>query len=186
MRGLDKFFPQCTRTSVRAFLAQRLCDRDGFDSLTLRHGQTSSRECKTGLPQRFWNKIKQLFGSWKTAKARRSAFPSQTRSYKGILLATLLRRLRWSSASTASSLSGRRLLNVPLRVPGHDNAQRSTCRRVAHMDVVIVVVLCSREAVCFACQACLDSQLKHLPAAPRAPPQSANRQPRGHVVPHTA
>jgi hypothetical protein len=29
LRGLDEFFPECTWTSVRAFLAQRLCDRDG-------------------------------------------------------------------------------------------------------------------------------------------------------------
>jgi hypothetical protein len=29
LRGLDKVFAECTWTSVRAFLAQRLCDRDG-------------------------------------------------------------------------------------------------------------------------------------------------------------
>jgi hypothetical protein len=29
LRGLDEFFPEWTWTSVRAFLAQRLCDRDG-------------------------------------------------------------------------------------------------------------------------------------------------------------
>jgi hypothetical protein len=96
-----------------------------------------------------------------------------------------LRRLRWSSASTASSLSGRRLLNACLFVFQAATITHSgPLPRVAQTDVVIVVVLCSREAVCFACRAWLDSQLKHLPAAPRAPPQSANRQPRGLVVPH--
>ena len=136
-------------------------------------------------PNGFRNKIKRLFGSWKKQRRRGGAHSHrETRSYTGILLATLFWRLRWSSASTASSLSGRRLLNVPLRVPA-TITHSGPLPRVAHTDVVIVVVLCSREAVCFACQTWLDSPLKHQPAAPRAPPQSANRKPRGLVVHHT-
>ena len=116
---------------------------------------------------------------WQLKKQRRPVGAHshrETRSYKGILLATLLRRLRWSSASTASSLSGRRFaVQTPLRVPGHDNAHRSTSAS-STTDVGIVVVFCSREAVCFACQTWLDPPLKHLHAARvlRLSPRTAN------------
>ena len=170
-------------------LSSRSACETGTDSMASRsrHGQTLSRECKTGVPQRFLEQNQTAF--WQLEETLRRPVGAhshrETRSYKGILLATLLRRLRWSSASTASSLSGRRLLNACLFVFQAATITHSgPLPRVAQTDVVIVVVLCSREAVCFACRAWLDSQLKHLPAAPRAPPQSANRQPRGLVVPH--
>jgi hypothetical protein len=138
LRRHDKFFPQCTRTSVRAFLAQRLCDRDGFDGLTLparpnfvegMQNGCPPNNAKRVSPQRFLEQNQTAFWQLEeTAKARRSAFPSRNEVLQGhtprysIAAASLVFRLDRLLAF-GTTLAER----VPLRVPGgHDNAQRST------------------------------------------------------------
>ena len=189
MRGLDKFFPQCTWTSVRAFLAQRLCDRDGFDGLTLPARPNLSGMQNGCPPTVFGTKSNGFLAVGRNSEGGVERIPiakrGPTRAYSLLLFcggfACLpLRPPLLFRDDACCSIVCLFVFQVSTITHSGPLAASTTLGRV------IVVVLCSREAVCFACQGWLDSPLKHLHAAPRAPPQSANRQPRGHVVPHTA
>ena len=142
LRGLDKVFAECTWTSVRAFLAQRLCDRDGGFVAAL----------TTLLFLQLPSKSRFDFVSFKTKKTlgrAHFAFPTSN-GHRGVLLApqqhihcakrgpkqTLhsLRQLRLGFELQPPPLSDTTLAErLPLRVPViHDYAQRSTTERSTH------------------------------------------------------
>ena len=144
LRGLDKVFAECTWTSVRAFLAQRLCDRDG--------GFVAARSrgfCFFNCQVRA---VLILFLSkQKTPGRAHFAFPTSN-GHRGVLLApqqhihihcakrgpkqTLhsLRQLRLGFELQPPPLSDTTLAErLPLRVPViHDYAQRSTTESSTH------------------------------------------------------
>ena len=158
LRGLDKVFAECTWTSVRAFLAQRLCDRDG--------GFVAARSrCFCFFNCQVRTVLILFLSKQKTLGRAHFAFPTSN-GHRGVLLApqqhihcakrgpkqTLysLRQLRLGFELQPPPLSDTTLAErLPLRVPViHDYAQRSTTESSTHTDVVMVVVLRSRDAVC--------------------------------------
>ena len=139
LRGLDKVFAECTWTSVRAFLAQRLCDRDGGCVAAL------TRLLFLQLP----SKNRFDFVSFKTKNSGESPFcvPNFKRSQRRPVgpaaayplcetrsKADSLRQLRLGFELQPPPLSDTTLAErLPLRVPViHDYAQRSTTERSTH------------------------------------------------------
>lgn len=141
LRGLDKVFAECTWTSVRAFLAQRLCDRDG--------GFVAARSLLLFLQLPSKNRFD--FVSFKTKNSGESpfcvpnfkrsqrrpvgpaaAYPCAKRGPKQTLHS--LRQLRLGFELQPPPLSDTTLAErLPLRVPViHDYAQRSTTERSTH------------------------------------------------------
>ena len=142
LRGLDKVFAECTWTSVRAFLAQRLCDRDG--------GFVAARSRFCFFNCQVIRAVLILFLSkQKTLGRAHFAFPTSN-GHRGVLLApqqhihcakrgpkqTLhsLRQLRLGFELQPPPLSDTTLAErLPLRVPViHDYAQRSTTESSTH------------------------------------------------------
>ena len=159
LAGLDEFFPECTWTSVSAFLAQRLCDRDGgFVAARSRCFCFFNCQVRTVLIL-FLSKQKNSGESpfcvpnFKRSQRRpvgpAAAYPlCETRSKADSIYS--LRQLRLGFELQPPPLSDTTLAErLPLRVPViHDYAQRSTTESSTHTDVVMVVVLRSRDAVC--------------------------------------
>ena len=142
LRGLDKVFAECTWTSVRAFLAQRLCDRDG-GFVAARSRGFCFFNCQVRTVLILLSKQKKTLGR------AHFAFPTSN-GHRGVLLApqqhihcakrgpkqTLysLRQLRLGFELQPPPLSDTTLAErLPLRVPVvHDYAQRSTTERSTH------------------------------------------------------
>ena len=78
LRGLDKVFAECTWTSVRAFLAQRLCDRDG--------GFVAARSLLLFLQLPSKNRFDFVSFKTKTPGRAHFAFPTSN-GHRGVLLA---------------------------------------------------------------------------------------------------
>ena len=141
LRGLDKVFAECTWTSVRAFLAQRLCDRDG--------GFVAARSLLLFLQLPSRTVLILFLSKQKTPGRAHFAFPTSN-GHRGVLLApqqhihcakrgpkqTLhsLRQLRLGFELQPPPLSDTTLAErLPLRVPViHDYAQRSTTESSTH------------------------------------------------------
>ena len=142
LRGLDKVFAECTWTSVRAFLAQRLCDRDG--------GFVAARSrCFCFFNCQVRTVLILFLSKQKTPGRAHFAFPTSN-GHRGVLLApqqhihcakrgpkqTLhsLRQLRLGFELQPPPLSDTTLAErLPLRVPViHDYAQRSTTESSTH------------------------------------------------------
>ena len=141
LRGLDKVFAECTWTSVRAFLAQRLCDRDGgFVAARSRCFCFFNCQVRTVLIL-FLSKQKTLgraHFAFPTSNGHRgvvgpaAAYPCAKRGPKQTLHS--LRQLRLGFELQPPPLSDTTLAErLPLRVPViHDYAQRSTTESSTH------------------------------------------------------
>ena len=142
LRGLDKVFAECTWTSVRAFLAQRLCDRDGgFVAARSRCFCFFNCQVRTVLIL-FLSKQKNSGESpfcvpnFKRSQRRpvgpAAAYPCAKRGPKQTLHS--LRQLRLGFELQPPPLSDTTLAErLPLRVPViHDYAQRSTTESSTH------------------------------------------------------
>ena len=144
LRGLDKVFAECTWTSVRAFLAQRLCDRDG--------GFVAARSrCFCFFNCQVRTVLILFLSKQKTLGRAHFAFPTSN-GHRGVLLAPQqhihircakrgpkqtpysLRQLRLGFELQPPPLSDTTLAErLPLRVPViHDYAQRSTTESSTH------------------------------------------------------
>jgi len=89
-----------------------------------------------------------------------------------------LRQFRLGFELQPPPLSGTTLAErLPLRIPGiHDYALLSATESSKHTDVIMVVVLRSRDAVCLPLP-CLAGLATKTPACRPAPPPSASRHP---------
>ena len=144
LRGLDKVFAECTWTSVRAFLAQRLCDRDGgFVAARSRCFCFFNCQVRTVLIL-FLSKQKKLWGepilrSQLQTVTEASCWPRSSISIvrnevQSRLSRYSLRQLRLGFELQPPPLSDTTLAErLPLRVPViHDYAQRSTTESSTH------------------------------------------------------
>ena len=191
MRGLDEFLqsprgrPCCVPRATPVRPGRRLRGCTLLPHLTVgtkRKGETGALQSvfvfeKTALWQlELTLEVNEtgLVGSRRFHCAKRG--PKRTPRY-------LLRQFRLGFELQPPPLSGTPLAErLPLRIPGiHDYALLSATESSTHTDVIMVVVLRSRDAVSLRLQVWLDSPPKIFPAAPPAPPESTCRD--THSIP---
>ena len=157
MRGLEEFLPESTRTSVlrssrnacatgtAASWLHALASPDRWNEKKRRNGR--SRECFCFEKTALWQLEETLevnetglVGSRRFHCAKRG--PKRTPTYS-------LRQFRLGFELQPPPLSGTTLAErLPLRIPGiHDYALLSATESSTHTDVIMVVVLRSRDAV---------------------------------------